>query len=29
MIEVTVNKYNLKKMTTFLCQQAKVFRSGF
>ena len=29
MIEVTINKYNLNKMTAFLCQQAKVSRSGF
>lgn len=29
MIELTINKYNLNKMTAFLCLQAKVSRSGF
>jgi len=29
MVETTINKYSLHKMTTFLCQQAKISRSGY
>ena len=29
MIEITIDKYNLHKMTRFLCSQAKVSRSGY
>ncbi|HAS80269.1 MAG TPA: IS3 family transposase, partial [Fusobacteriaceae bacterium] len=29
MIEATNNKYNLYRMTVFLCHQAKVSRSGY